>query len=105
MSQKKCNETTPPAIVGQLEISHGENGIFIGGDPAGLKSLAALVAWLAEVDQESMPQLRDGERAHRHLHPGCQLSVNSEETEIGRLDAKGYGHVHAPGKSAEPLGF
>lgn len=95
----------PPAIVGQLEISHGENGIFIGGDPAGLKSLAALVAWLAEVDQERMPHLPDGEREHVHLHSGCQLSVNSEEAEIGRLDAKGSGHVHAHGKSAETSGL
>ena len=80
----------PPEIIGQLEISHGENGIFIGGDPAGLKSLAALVAWLAEVDQERMPRLPDGEREHLHLHPGCQLCRNSEATEIGRLDAKGF---------------
>ena len=92
-----------PHIVGQLEISHSENGIFIGGDPAGLKSLAALVAWLAEVDQESMPHLPDGEREHLHLHPGCQLCRNSEATEIGRLDAKGSGNVH--GNSAENAGI
>jgi len=81
----------PPEIIGQIEISRSENGIFIGGDPAGLKSLAALMTWLAGVDQERMPQLPDGERAHLHLHPGCQLTRNSEETEIGRLDAKGAG--------------
>jgi len=87
----------PPEIIGQIEISRSENGIFIGGDPAGLKSLAVLVAWLAEVDQERMPPLPDGERAHLHLHPGCQLCRNSEAAEIGRLDAKGAGHVHGRG--------
>ncbi|MFA5206172.1 MAG: hypothetical protein WC708_17385 [Lentisphaeria bacterium] len=94
----------PPEIIGQIEISRNENGIFIGGDPAGLKSLAEQVAWLAEVDQERMPQLPDGERVHLHWHPGCQLTRNSEETEISRLDAKGAGLVHGRGSSGENSG-
>jgi hypothetical protein len=80
-----------PKVVGHLEVSKGRHGIFIGGDPEGLKSLARLATWLADVDQEKVPFMPDGEREHTHLHPGCQLSKNSEETEICRLDAKGTG--------------
>jgi len=44
--------TPSPAVTGTIEISHSKEGVFIGGDPEGLRSLAALLAWLADVDQE-----------------------------------------------------
>jgi len=81
-----------PSIEGELEISHGENGIFIGGTPKGLKSLAKVLNWIAEFDQEIV-NMPDGERTHIHLHVKNDdygsLSEFSEETEVCRLDAKG----------------
>ena len=82
---------TYPKVEGQIEISHGKQGVFIGGDPEGLRSLANLLTYLADVDQESIPHLPDGDRDHTHLTPGCHLSEDSEATEVCRLDAKGTG--------------
>lgn len=87
-----------PAVTGRIEILHGEHGIFIGGDPEGLRSLAGLLIWLADVDQE-INKMPDGERTHVHLHPGpdhdsfASLTEWSEETQICRLDAKGTGEL------------
>lgn len=87
-----------PAMTGTIEVAHDEDGVFIGGDPTGLRSLARLLLWLADVDQgiEPMP---DGERVHVHLHPGSRgdgfasLTEWSAETEVCRLDAKGSGRL------------
>jgi hypothetical protein len=91
-----------PEVNGHVEISHGKHGIFIAGDPQGLRSLAKLLNFLAEVDQEKIPFMPDGERDHTHLHPGCQLSKNAVETEICRLDAKGTGEFPRNYKPAQP---
>lgn len=80
-----------PLVHGHLEISHDKQGLFIGGDPEGLRSLARLLDFLAKVDQDAIPHMPDGERDHVHLSPGYQLSKNSIETEVCRLDAKGTG--------------
>ncbi|MCA9410054.1 MAG: hypothetical protein KC944_02510 [Candidatus Omnitrophica bacterium] len=86
-----------PGIKGTLEISINENDeVFIGGDPKGLKSLAAVLNWLADVDQEKTNMPED-EREHVHLRPkmssddGGELTEFSDETEVCRLDAKGSG--------------
>jgi hypothetical protein len=84
-----------PQIKGLLEISRNEEGIFIGGDPNGLRSLAQVLLWLADVDQNARP-MPDGERCHVHLHAKDaegfnSLSPFSEETQLCRLDAKGTG--------------
>jgi hypothetical protein len=99
MTARKCigwvNDTTAsPKIQGNLEISKSEYGIFIGGDPEGLRSLARLLTWLADVDQNSLARMPDGERCHVHLHARDAEGFNSltgfsEETELCRLDAKG----------------
>ena len=86
-----------PGIMGTLEISRCRTGIFIGGDPDGLRSLAELLIWLANLDQESLA-MPDGERCHVHLHPKpsegpASLTRFSEETELCRLDAKGTGDL------------
>ena len=80
-----------PNIEGHIEISHDDNGIFIGGDPQGLRSLAELIKFLADVNQEEISYMPDGERNHIHLQSGFPLSKNSTDTEICRLDAKGTG--------------
>jgi hypothetical protein len=77
-----------------LEISKNRSGVFIGGDPQGLRSLAKILVWLADVDQETHPSMPDGEREHTHLACGpaySQLSQFSVTTELCRLDAKGTG--------------
>jgi len=90
-----------PEVNGHVEISHGKNGIFIGGDPIGLRSLAKLLNFLADVDQETIPYMPDGGRVHTHLSPGGQLSKNSVKTEICRLDAKGTGEFPRSYKPAQ----
>jgi hypothetical protein len=88
------NTTGSPAIGGHLEISKRRTGVFIGGDPEALRSLARLLNWLADVDQESLATMPDGERCHVHLEsqgPVASLSAFSNDTEICRLDAKGTG--------------
>ena len=88
--------TCPSRIVGNLEISKSRAGVFIGGDPKGLRSLAKLLLWLADVNQESHPNMPDGEREHVHLHhnpmdTSAHLTQFSVVTELCRLDAKGTG--------------
>jgi hypothetical protein len=87
-----------PKIAGKLEISTSRAGVFLGGDPDGLRSLAQLLIWLANVDQETLAGQPDGERCHVHLHtrdaPGFNsLTPFSVETELCRLDAKGTGDL------------
>ena len=109
------NDTTgSPKIVGNLEISTSGNEVFIGGDPNGLRSLARLLVWLANVDQESLCNLPDGERCHVHLHTRERLEAFnsltpfSKETELCRLDAKGTGDFpkkyRGLGKGDRPAG-
>jgi hypothetical protein len=87
-----------PAVKGAVEITHDRHGVFIGGDPEGLRSLASLLQWLADADQE-IQKMPDGERMHVHLHPKIgnigfdSLTEGSEETEVCRLDAKGTGEL------------
>lgn len=85
-----------PKIEGNLEISVSRAGVFVGGDPDGLRSLARLLNWLANVDQELLLTQPDGERCHVHLHARDAEGFNSltpfsVETEVCRLDAKGTG--------------
>lgn len=67
----------------------------MGGDPDGLRSLAALLVWIADVDQEAIPTQPVGERYHVHLEPRTArsraeaLTAFSLSTELCRLDAKG----------------
>jgi hypothetical protein len=83
-------------IKGLLEISKSRQGVFIGGDPNGLRSLAKMLNWLADADQESHPTMPDGEREHIHLCVGPtydELTLFSVNTELCRLDAKGTGEL------------
>jgi hypothetical protein len=88
-----------PNIHGILEISKSRAGIFIGGDPAGLRSLGEVLIWLANVDQNKYPTMPDGERCHTHLYAnlpvkaGNHLTEFSECTELCRLDARGTGDL------------
>lgn len=85
----------PTEIKGNLEISKSRAVVFIGGDPDGLRSLAKILNWLAEIDQDSHPTMPDGEREHTHLYSDParykHLTAYSVPTELCRLDAKGTG--------------
>jgi hypothetical protein len=83
------DKLTFPRIEGNIEIVAEGDRIVIAGDPVGLKSLANSLLFLAGVNQEEVPNMPIGERYHTHLYPGYQISENSSETEICRLDAKG----------------
>lgn len=90
------NTAGSPRIQGNLEISKSRDGVFIGGDPDALRSLATLLVWLANVDQESLPNQPAAARLHVHLHARDVAGFNSltrfsTETELCRLDAKGTG--------------
>ncbi len=85
-----------PNAQGNIEISIAPDdvfgqGVFIGGDPEGLRSLAALCLWLAELDQDTALELSNEIREHIHLRPSVHLSRNSVPAEVCRLDAKGTG--------------
>jgi hypothetical protein len=82
-----------PRLTGNIMISDEEGKIVIAGDPEGLRSLATLVTWLANADQETWPYLPAGQRAHVHVYPGIDISRNSREVELMRLDAKGTGEL------------
>ena len=86
----------PRTIKGSLEISRRRKGVFIGGDPDGLRSLAKILIWLADVDQESHPNMPNGAREHTNLccePPYNHLTRFSVPTELCRLDAKGTGEL------------
>jgi hypothetical protein len=65
--------------------------ILIHGDPAGLRSFAALLIRLADMNQNDIVDLPIGAREHVHLRPNHDLSNSSEQVIVGRLDAKGTG--------------
>jgi len=80
-----------PRLTGNISIIDEEGKVVIAGDPEGLRSLASLITWLADVDQATVPYLPDGKGAHVHVYPGVDISRNSREAELCRLDAKGTG--------------
>ena len=87
-----------PNIKGNLEISivpdpHDAwpQSVFIGGDPEGLRSLAEMLLWLAELDQDTALEVSNETREHIHLTPNVVLSRNSVPAEVCRLDAKETG--------------
>jgi hypothetical protein len=73
-----------------LEPCAREAGLVIAGDPDGLRYLAKLCTYLADVDQVHMGE-PVGERAHFHLDPGLHLGSCSWRVEIMRADASGTG--------------
>jgi|GEM_PF-478532 len=72
-------------------IAESWNEVLIHGDPEGLRSLAKVLLALADLNQDSLPDLPIGAREHKHLRPKIELSNSSAEVIVGRLDAKGTG--------------
>jgi hypothetical protein len=94
------------AITGHLDIFIAENEddfngekenwkeVLIHGDPEGLRSFAAYLIRLADMDQNSIEGLPVGAREHKHLRAGFELSLSSNDVIVGRLDAKATGHFY-----------
>ena len=89
------NNTEFGLIEGNLQIrtinEDDQIKIMIYGDPEGMESFGNVLINLARTDQNKYKNMPDGERDHTHIYPGHQLSLDSSETIIGRLDAKGTG--------------
>ena len=78
-----------PRLAGCVAITDEEGKVVIAGDPEGLRSLGRLLTWLGDADQEQWPYLKPGGRAHIHLYPKDDLSGDSREVELMRMDTKG----------------
>ncbi len=78
-----------PKLSGSISVKDEEGKIVIAGDPEGLRSLGRLLTWLGDADQERWPYLPAGGRAHLHVYPEHDISADSRELELVRLDAKG----------------
>jgi|SRR5690606_7168963 len=72
------------------------NEVLIHGDPDGLKAFANLLIEIADLNQDMITDeiLPVGERQHKKLRPGFELSNSSVEVTVGRLDAKGSGEFY-----------
>jgi hypothetical protein len=77
-----------PRITGRISITEDEGKVVIAGDTEGLRSLAGLLTWLGDADLEQWPYLRPGGHAHIHIYPKDDISADSREVELMRLDAK-----------------
>ena len=76
----------------QAEIQNNEVFVAIVGDSKGLRYLADLLYYMAdlEIEERNMP---DGARAHFVLHPGLQMAKRSCGVELCRAEAKGTGEL------------
>ena len=77
-----------PRLTGRVSITAEEGKVFIAGDPEGLRSLGRLLTWLGDADQEQWPYLPAGGHAHIHIYPKDDISADSREVELMRLDAR-----------------
>jgi hypothetical protein len=77
-----------PRISGTVSIKEEEGKIVIAGDPEGLRSLGRLLIWLGDADQETWPYLPGGGHAHLHVYPKSDMTGDSAEVELVRLDPK-----------------
>ena len=78
-----------PKLTGAVSIKEEEGKIVIAGDPEGLRSLGRLLTWLGDQDLEQWPYLKPGGHAHIHLYPKDDMTTDSREVELMRMDARG----------------
>lgn len=77
-----------PKLSGNITITDEEGRIVIAGDPEGLRSLGALLSWLADQDLDTWPHLKKGQQAHLHIYPRIDISDASREVELMRIDTR-----------------
>jgi hypothetical protein len=91
-----------PALSGQIFAQFSSDPdqpeVYIDGDPEGLRSLAALLIAMADLDQRTVLELPDDAREHLHLCPGAHLGENSARLIISRADQKrgALDDIHQP---------
>ena len=78
-----------PKLSGKIQITLQAEKIVVSGDPEGLRSLSVLLAWLADQDLDAWPYLKEGQHAHLHVYPRSDISEDSREVELVRMDRKG----------------
>lgn len=78
-----------PKLTGSIKITEEQGTIVIAGDPDGLRSFSRLIGWLADADLEAWPYLPAGGQAHIHVYPRIDISADSRNVELLRLDVKG----------------
>jgi hypothetical protein len=76
--------------------------VMIHGDPEGLRSFAKLLMRIANLDQENRTDIPVGAKEHYKLRPNLELSKNSVQAIVGRLDAKGTGRFYDGFVAKEP---
>ena len=97
MSESPLKSVRDHCLEGEVFVRTypGEHGqvACLYGDPEGLRSLAAFLVAVADLDQEKLhdSQLPKGEGFHAHLKPGVVLCDESLQLDVGRLDARATG--------------
>jgi hypothetical protein len=92
MKLKKAKLLPIPSLKGNIHVTGGSPDdnppeVVIQGDPEGLRSLAAVLCALAEIDQTRLADLPpEGAHEHLHLEIGRHLGENSARLIVGRLD-------------------
>jgi hypothetical protein len=77
-----------PKLSGGIKVLDERGKVVIAGDPEGLRSLATLLTWLSDQDLADWPSLEEGQHAHLHLYPRIDMSDDSREVELMRMDPK-----------------
>jgi hypothetical protein len=70
-----------------IEEAKGEREVFIYGDPAGLRSLAKLLEYVADLDQKKEPY-PEHDSYHCHAIIAGKYKAHSARITIGRADDK-----------------
>jgi len=83
----------PPRLTGyQTAYSNekhpGELEVCIYGDPAGLRSLAKLLNFIADLDQTKEPFPDEHDSYHHHVFVAGQYRGHSQQITLGRADDK-----------------
>jgi hypothetical protein len=81
------NMGVPPPLRGYQVVSVEEGQVCIYGDPEGLRSLADLLRFAADLDQSKLENGQpEDDSFHCHVLPGQHLSVPSLPLTVGRVD-------------------
>lgn len=97
MTEQQLNAIISTDLEGEVFIrtykGDGRAVACVYGDPTGLRSLAAMLNKLADLDQKPLPpgRLPDTEGVHIHVTEHNGLCEGSSQLDLGRLDAKATG--------------
>jgi hypothetical protein len=85
--------TKPPPLSGYQTVftreeCEGEREIFIYGDPAGLRSLARLLEYIADLNQKKEPFPDEHDSYHHHTTIAGKYAGHSQRITVGRADDK-----------------